>query len=428
MLYSCEFGNFTSFKDPVEFELDAPKNRVRKRYPDNYVEMESGELVLKDAVIVGENAGGKSNFVTAFKFLRSLFVRNDVSPRSYLNLIFSGNLQYDDKGDVELGESVTLQPFEIEIAFGEMTVRYTLCLDIHGVTSEMLERRDSSGEQYRLVFKNWRNDSYTECKDCPEGRACRRRDDDSGCWTFNVSYGEELSIPKELADRLLVSPMEGELMVKSLATLGERSCKALTSWFSSELAIASRHEGRFSIEGVSSDQTERILGDSRYFDIIRLVDSSIVGMRVDKERPFLDSVLIRRSKSGRTFERPIREDSTGVAQFAQWAMAIYLVVYDNKTVLADEVDSAINPVLSDKVVAYINGCDHTGQFVFTTHNAFNLTFRSFMKEQIFFVTKDVESLESSMYSLADFKDVRYDVKGEIYELYLRGLLGGTQDA
>ena len=44
------------------------------------------------------------------------------------------------------------------------------------------------------------------------------------------------------------------------------------------------------------------------------------------------------------------------------------------------------------------------------------------------MTKDVESLESSMYSLADFKDVRYDVKGEIYELYLRGLLGGTQDA
>ena len=406
MLYSCGFGNFTSFKDSVEFELAAPKNRVRKRYPDNYVEMESGELVLKDAVIVGENAGGKSNFVTAFKFLRSLFVRNDVSPRSYLNLIFSGNLQYDDKGDVELGESVTL----------------------HGVTSEMLERRDSSGGQYRLVFKNWRSDDYTDCGDCPEGRACRRRDDDSGCWTFNVSYGEELSIPKELADRLLVSPMESELMVKSLATLGDRSCKALTSWFSSELAIASRHEGRFSIEGVSTDQTERILGDSRYFDIFRLVDSSIVGMRVDKERPFLDSVLIRRSKSGRTFERPIREDSTGVAQFAQWAMAIYLVVCDNKTVLADEVDSAINPVLSDKVVAYINGCDHTGQFVFTTHNAFNLTFRSFMKEQIFFVTKDVESLESSMYSLADFKDVRYDVKGEIYELYLRGLLGGTQDA
>lgn len=33
-----------------------------------------------------------------------------------------------------------------------------------------------------------------------------------------------------------------------------------------------------------------------------------------------------------------------------------------------------------------------------------------------------------MYSLADFGDLRYDVKGEIYDLYLRGVLGGTQDA
>lgn len=44
------------------------------------------------------------------------------------------------------------------------------------------------------------------------------------------------------------------------------------------------------------------------------------------------------------------------------------------------------------------------------------------------MTKDVERLESSVYFLVDSKDVRYDVKGEIYELRLRGLLGGTQDA
>ena len=48
-----------------------------------------------------------------------------------------------------------------------------------------------------------------------------------------------------------------------------------------------------------------------------------------------------------------------------------------------------------------------------------------MKEQIYFVTKDTMSLESSLYSAADFDEIRYDVKGELYEFYLRGLLGGT---
>ena len=117
--------------------------------------------------------------------------------------------------------------------------------------------------------------------------------------------------------------------------------------------------------------------------------------------------------------------SPGVAQFAQWALAIYLVVYKNKTVFADEIDSAINPVLSDRVLSFINSHDHFGQFIYTTHNALALTLRTFMKEQIYFVSKDVETLQSSLYSLADFKDIRYDVKGEVYDFYLSGVLGGT---
>ena len=48
-----------------------------------------------------------------------------------------------------------------------------------------------------------------------------------------------------------------------------------------------------------------------------------------------------------------------------------------------------------------------------------------MKEQIYFITKDPATLESSLYSAADFDEIRYDVKSELYEFYLRGLLGGT---
>lgn len=95
-----------------------------------------------------------------------------------------------------------------------------------------------------------------------------------------------------------------------------------------------------------------------------------------------------------------------------WCSAGQILIYRNKTVFADEIDSAINPVLSDRVLAFINGTDHKGQFIFTTHNALNLTFRTYMKEQMYFVTKDAETLASSMYSLADFSELRYDVKGK----------------
>lgn len=181
----------------------------------------------------------------------------------------------------------------------------------------------------------------------------------------------------------------------------------------------------FSMDGLVQDGIEAILKDQRYFEIFRLVDSSINQINVDMNNPFRDTIIIRRTADGSLYGRALRDDSTGVAQFAQWALAIYLVVYQNKTVFADEIDSAINPVLSDRVLAFINGHDHQGQFIYTTHNVLALTLRTFMKEQIYFVSKDIETLESSLYSLADFKDVRYDVKGEVYDFYLSGVLGGT---
>ena len=88
------------------------------------------------------------------------------------------------------------------------------------------------------------------------------------------------------------------------------------------------------------------------------------------------------------------------------------------------MDRVLNPVLSDRVVAFVNGKAHRGQFIFTTHNVLHLDLRNYMKEQIYFISKDVESLESELYSLADFPEIRYETS-KIYEFYMKGILGGT---
>ena len=54
----------------------------------------------------------------------------------------------------------------------------------------------------------------------------------------------------------------------------------------------------------------------------------------------------------------------------------------------------------------------------------HLDLKNYMKEQIYFVSKDVETLESELYSLADFPEVRYETT-KIYEFYMKGILGGT---
>ena len=95
-----------------------------------------------------------------------------------------------------------------------------------------------------------------------------------------------------------------------------------------------------------------------------------------------------------------------------------------KVVFADEMDRVLNPILSDRVIAYINGMEHRGQFVFSTHNVLHLNLKTYMKEQIYFITKSKDELTSELYSLADFPEVRYE-NTKIYEFYMKGILGGT---
>ena len=132
----------------------------------------------------------------------------------------------------------------------------------------------------------------------------------------------------------------------------------------------------------------------------------------------------RKDADGNEIRRELQQDSTGVREFFAWAVQIFRVVYENRVVFADEMDRVLNPILSDRVVSFVNGAEHRGQFIFSTHNVLHLNLKTYMKEQIYFVTKNKDSLTSELYSLADFPDVRYET-AKVYEFYMKGILGGT---
>ena len=77
MILNYKFNNFMSFRENVEFSMLAPRSKVKNRFPDNYISVDTGAEVLKTAVIVGENAGGKSNFVRSLDFLKMYFTVNE---------------------------------------------------------------------------------------------------------------------------------------------------------------------------------------------------------------------------------------------------------------------------------------------------------------------------------------------------------------
>lgn len=419
MILNYKFENFMSFRENVEFSMLAPKTKVKNRFPNNFITSNVGVDVLKTAVVVGENAGGKSNFVRSLSYLQSFFLETE-SPKAYKSVINTNN-----KPEFCPKKSNTLQTFEIEaLVKGNTLYLYHLEVDFMGIVKEAFYFKNQAKNKYKIIFSMERNDCMIECEnedDCINANECRTH--------IKVKYF--LQVPEsehEIEKYLEKATNKGQapgLTITKLAMLGNEHAITFTEWIKNDLCPETNIINYDIYKSVKNEEDDlRILNDPRYLDIFRMIDYSIIDFKVDEEKPFSKTIIIRQKKDGGTFSRELVQDSSGVREFFAWAIQIFKVVYENKIVFADEMDRVLNPVLSDRVISFICGKNHSGQFVFTTHNVLHLDLKNYMKEQIYFITKDIETLESELYSLADFPEIRYETT-KIYEFYMKGILGGT---
>lgn len=388
MLVCYKFDNFCSFSQDVEFTMFGPGGKVMKRYQDNYVDFNNGYCPYKTAVIVGENAGGKSNFINSLKFLKSLFVNNEgvKSIRSYVN------------SNILIQENNPNQSFEITFIMNDTIYTYKLVINFDGIVYEALSKYEHRKSKENVLFAVAKLDN--------------------GCYV-----AETKKVLPEIITVLNNSNNGYGLFINKIALLGNEDARHAAEWIIDKLnpealVYGSENDIR------KQDSNIKILKDQRYLDIFRMVDYSICGLEIDEENPYTKTLVYRKDCDDNKFSREIQFDSTGVKEFLYWAIAIFKVVYQDKIVFADEMDRVLNPVLSDRVVSFIVGSEHRGQFVFSTHNVLHLDLKNYMKEQIYFITKNRETLASELYSLADFPEVRYETT-KIYEFYMRGILGGT---
>lgn len=390
MLLKYSFNNFCSFWGENEFCVESAQGKVIKRYPDNYVVGECGCNPLKTMVIVGENAGGKSNFIRSIRFFKSLFAENSKvkTVDVYINMASFSK------------EKKPQQLFEVEfIPDRKRIYRYRLVIDSLGIVSE--------GLYYRSKRKSRETVELEYFRDAEDPKAIFR--------------GKAIQEYPMLSTKAVQNI---GLFTAKLALLGNDHANILVDWVNNRLVVSSVVDEPRNLIRQQADL--EILKDPKYVDILRMVDYSICGIELDEENPYSKTLIIRMDQNGRQYKRELQMDSSGVKEFFAWAVQLYRVVYENKVIFADEMDRVLNPVLSERVVAYINGKDHSGQFIFTTHNVLHLNLITYMKEQIYFVTKNRNTLVSELYSLVDFPEVRYETT-KIYEFYMKGILGGTSD-
>lgn len=410
MLLNYKCTNFGPFKDTAELSMKPGK--VTDRFKDNVHETKSGLKVSKIAVIVGENAGGKTNFIKSLDFLKFLLFDSRGG---------TGSLKHSFNNYSKDG----VLSFEISIVENDVIYDYLLKVNKYFITEESLSIKNSRNIScegrniFRIKIKkigNLDRDSMRNLNDISREKA------------YDI-YTDERIISEELNKILQeekINIFNNMLLIRYLSNMNINEIKPFTNFMDKKLNISLPEEAGYNLylHIEKSEKDKEILKKENFIDIFSLVDSSIKEIKVDEEEPYRKTKIIRENSSGDKFEINLENDSSGVREFFALAIQIWRVVNENAVVFADEMDRVLNSVLATKVINYIKGSEHKGQFVFSTHNILHLNTNIFMKEQIYFATKDPDTLNSELYSLADFTDYRYS-NPKVYEIYLKGLLGGV---
>lgn len=400
MLLYFKTKNFGCFKDEVNFSLKPGK--VTERFEDNVTTINDKLKISRIAVIAGENAGGKTSFMTSLDFLRNLIKGN---VKKTLN-----SFCYNFNSSVP-------QEFEICVVVSEKIYTYFLEIDSYSKIFEKLEIRNSNqSEKFnKVVFSSARTKL-----DISKGGSFP---------TTSITYNHILEKP--FIDNKYASILNGSygtsnILINTLDAMEVAVVRPFVTWIKEKLIIDTPKNLHLSVyeELEENESNLEIMKDNSFFEIFRLVDSSIVELEIDDKDPFKETKIIRERDDGSCLVTKIEDDSTGVRDFFKKSLKIWKVINKDATLFADEMDKVLNVVLASKVLSYIKGSEHKGQFIFSTHNAFHLNTIDFMKEQIFFINKNLDTLSSEIYSLAEFKEYRYS-QPDVYTLYLKGLLGAV---
>lgn len=355
---------------------------------------------------MGENAGGKSNFIKSLQYLKKFFKENNEVQATveYINDDYTAKLS-------EMRYKDTAQSFSLKVLVNGVIYVYDLEIDFLGIKFEKLEVLKEHGTKSQTIF------SASRTKENPSLNDFIRNPNEF--YFYEFAYDVKIISFKE--NRTIEDNESISLYVSRYALLGVSEAINFVKWMNNTLLV----ETAIYEKSDANRDEWRIINDNRFLEILRIIDPSIVEIKPNNQRSYQETVITRRNAEGKIFSRELREDSTGLREYFAWAVQIFRVVYEDRVLFADELDRSLNPILADKILSLINGSEHHGQFIFTTHNVLHLNLDAYMKEQIYFVTKDVGTLHSEMYSLAEFSNVEYNSGINLYEFYLRGVLGGT---
>ncbi len=410
MLYRFIVDNYKSFAEETQFDMfPNPKEGAFL----NHVYRNGRVPILKHSALYGANGAGKSNLIEAMFFLRSFatIAYGDSKKNWYANNRF------------RLPASVKNRPicFAIEFEHLRKIYIYHVEFDAEGVRKEELSISVIAEGKMAKIFTRWYsnieykgiqvNDEIKviierQIKDHPHNSLLALNgmlhfidnEDVRNAYSWIKDYFNVIKSEETIPSLLDMYMADEDMMayVRKIFLDIDLGIK--------DLSVRQEDYDKWLKKGKGNDyMLSTILASTKNSQLAKMrakVPEFIISEK-DGVRLVSEFVFKQLGKDGYEGEMDVASQSVGTLRLLAIVPAIYSAMKEGKTIVIDEIDNSIHPILIKSLIRIFGKSDSNGQLIFSTHETALLNQHQLLRpDEVWFVEKTEGT--TKIYSLNDF--------------------------
>lgn len=389
MLLEFSCSNHKSFKDKVLFSTIAGKDDTN----EDLLYALGNVRVLNSALIYGANGSGKSNFIDAIRFVKTMVLNSvNYQPGKQVRQIPHKLLSINDDSTYF-------------IQFVTKGVRYAFGFTLNQCLIK---------EEYLYEFPNGRQQKIYE------------REDDT------IIPGDKYKGKFELCKSAL---KPNRLVLSCAANFSQiEEIMNVFGFFRDELVIYTNgitndNWMKYSLKAISTNEKmkENVLNLLKHFgtgiqDLIinieekQLKEDEIPSFLSDQAKSEIIKQNVMLVDAKVVYEQfkvdLMREESQGIKKLIEFMCPFIDIILKGKVLICDEIETSLHESIVYKIFDYFRHSkvisNQCAQMISTTHDTSLLNLDLFRRDQIWFTELRIDERSTDLYSLAEIKNVRKD--------------------
>ncbi len=450
MFIQFTVGNYLSFKENTTFSMVGTKSTKEHEQASTgslqenifWQDLAGGTRLkmLKTAALYAANGGGKSNFLSALHFFKSLVLQ----PFSEENKIRVMPFLLDEI--TEKSPSF----FELTFAIEGIQYRYGFEVDSQKVHSEWLFQLTSSSESTLFIRDGQHIKLYPRFKEVAKG--LEKRVHGNILFLSWVAFNSETNEDKKQINVALFIRDYLRHQLVFVADVGEKAMSFTIKKYLSEVKFQTQlveffKSIKIGFEGVDIKEQEDALeqkmgvlkqqiekrGKQELMDVMELVNQLQSKMRIIQDNNQTKSVSIefkhrKTDAEGKLSTHTLLDlglQSKGTQKLFGLLGLWIDAMEHSKMLIVDELDASLHTLLTQQLILlFQTPANKGGQLLFAAHDTNLLRKELLRRDQIWFAEKNEKTGASSLYSLVEYKEkifVRNDAS--FAKGYLEGRYG-----